>query len=283
MDGRAPRFFQRGAFCFALKGSNPQTSQTVLSRPFVLSESTWKTVRETPYSVAILPWGATEAHNYHLPYGTDNIQAEQIAIRAAERAWQKGARVAVLPTLPFGVNTMQLDIKLCINMNPSTQAAVLADVVSSLEQQRIFKLVVLNGHGGNDFRQMIRELQPDTAVFLAQINWWSCVDVKQFIEQVGDHAGEAETSAMLHLAPKLVRPLEEAGKGRARPSRLKGIREGWAWAPRRWTQVTDDTGIGDPSRSTALKGEAYVNATVEQIAGFLVELAGLDLGELYEG
>lgn len=253
-----------------------------MPRPFVLSESTWRSVRETPYSVAVLPWGATEAHNYHLPYGTDNVQVEQVAVRAAERAWQKGARVAVLPTVPFGVNTTQLDIKLCINMNPSTQAAVLADVVSSLEQQDVLKLVVLNGHGGNDFRQIIRELQPDTAVFLAQVNWWSCVDVKQFVEQSGDHAGEAETSAMLHLAPQLVRPLEEAGPGRARGSRLTGVREGWAWAPRRWTQVTDDTGIGDPSQSTAAKGEAYVNAAADQIGGFLVELAALDLSDLYE-
>ena len=264
------------------KRSNLPTFKLFLSRPFVLAETTWRTVRETPYSVAILPWGATEAHNYHLPYGTDNIQAEEVAIRAAERAWQKGARVAVLPTLPFGVNTTQLDIKLCINMNPSTQAAVLADVVSSLEQQGIPKLVVLNGHGGNDFRQMIRELQPETGVFLAQVNWWSCVDVKQFVERAGDHAGEAETSAMLHLTPNLVRPIEEAGPGRARASRLTGIREGWAWAPRRWTQVTDDTGIGDPSRSTAQKGEAYVNAAADRIGGFLVELAALDLDDLYE-
>ena len=108
----------------------------------------------------------------------------------------------------------------------------------------------------NDFRQIIRELQANTRVFLSTINWWSCVDVSQFIEESGDHAGEAETSAMLHLAPELVRPLDEAGRGRARRSRLTGVREGWAWAPRRWTQVTADTGIGNPSKSTAAKGEA---------------------------
>src|SRR5690348_739163 len=82
-------------------------------RPFVLAETTWKTVDPTPYEVAILPWGATEAHNYHLPYATDNIQSELVAIRAAERAWARGARAVVLPTIPFGVNTTQLDIKLC--------------------------------------------------------------------------------------------------------------------------------------------------------------------------
>src|SRR4029079_13150966 len=86
------------------------------SRPYVLAESTWKQVDPTPYAVAILPWGATEAHNYHLPYATDNIQADQVAIRAAGVAWDRGARVVVLPAVPFGVNTTQLDIKLCINV-----------------------------------------------------------------------------------------------------------------------------------------------------------------------
>ena len=43
------------------------------NRPYILSELTWKTVRATRYEVAVLPWGATEAHNLHLPYATDNI------------------------------------------------------------------------------------------------------------------------------------------------------------------------------------------------------------------
>lgn len=250
-------------------------------RPYVLAETTWKTVDPTPYTVAVLPWGATEAHNYHLPYGTDNIQSERVAILAAERAWSRGARVVVLPTIPFGVNTTQLDIKLTINLNPSTQAAVLSDVVSALDGQGIHKFVIVNGHGGNDFRQMIRELQPKTRVFLSMINWWSCVDVKEFIEEAGDHAGEAETAAMMHLVPELVQPLSEAGPGRARASKLTGVREGWAWAPRRWTQVTADTGIGNPAKATAQKGERYVNAAADRIASFFVELAALELDDLY--
>jgi creatinine amidohydrolase len=253
-----------------------------MTRPYILAEATWKRVDATPYDVAILPWGATEAHNYHLPYATDTIQAEQVAARAAATAWERGARVVVLPAVPFGVNTTQLDIKLCLNMNPSTQAALLGDLVSSLDGQGIHKLLILNSHGGNDFRQIIRELQPATRVFLSTINWWSCVDPAAFIDEPGDHAGEAETAAMLHLAPELVRSLEAAGPGRARASRLTGVREGWAWAPRRWTQVTADTGIGDPAKATAKKGEAYVAAAVEKIAGFLIELAALQLDNLYE-
>ncbi len=252
------------------------------ARPYILAESTWKTVDATPYEAAVLPWGATEAHNYHLPYATDNIQSEHIALRAAELAWSRGAKVVVLPTVPFGVNTTQLDIKLCLNMNPSTQAALLRDLVTALDGQGIHKLLIVNGHGGNDFRQLIRELQPTTRVFLSVINWWSCVDVKQFVEEAGDHAGEAETAAMMHLAPALVQPLSTAGSGKARSSRLTGVREGWAWAPRRWTQVTADTGIGNPAKATAEKGERYVAAAVERIAGFLVELAALNPKKLYE-
>ena len=250
------------------------------TRPYVLAETTWKTVDATPYGVAILPWGATEAHNYHLPYATDNIQAEQVAIRAAERAWSRGARVVVSAGRAV---RRQHDAARhqALPQHESEHAGggARATWSSALDGQGIHKLLIVNGHGGNDFRQMIRELQPKTRVFLSTMNWWSCVDVKQFVEEAGDHAGEAETSAMMHLAPDLVRPLSEAGPGRARPSRLRGVREGWAWAPRRWTQVTADTGIGNPAKATAEKGAAYVEAAVERIAEFLVELRALDLDE----
>src|SRR5256885_16312103 len=140
------------------------------NRPYILNELTWKTVRDSRYEVAVLPWGATEAHNLHLPYSTDNIQVEAIAARAAERAWGRGARIVVLPLVPFGVNTGQLDIPLCVNMNPSTQALVLRDVATALAGQGGPELLILNGHGGNDLRQMIRRLQPARAALLCTVN-----------------------------------------------------------------------------------------------------------------
>lgn len=252
------------------------------NQPYLLSELTWKMVRDARYEVAVLPWGATEAHNFHLPYGTDNIETEVIAARAAERAWQQGAKVVVLPIVPFGVNTGQLDIPLCINMNPSTQALVLRDVATALAGQGIPKLVVLNGHGGNDFRQMIREIQPQVSLFLCTINWYKVVDPKSHFSDLGDHAGELETSVMQHVAPDLVLPLSEAGSGQAKQFRIAAFREGWAWAPRKWTDVTADTGVGNPAKSNAEKGQRYVEAVTGKIAGFLVELARADASKLYE-
>ncbi|MEP7345584.1 MAG: creatininase family protein, partial [Gemmatimonadaceae bacterium] len=229
-----------------------------------------------------LPWGATEAHNTHLPYATDTIQGVWVSEECARRAWERGARVVVLPAIPFGVQTGQRDIEFCINMNPSTQLMVLRDIVRSLETHRVRKLVVLNGHGGNDFRQMIRELQPETALFLCVVNWYSCVSPAGYFDESGDHAGEMETSVMLHVAPSLVSPLDEAGAGKAKRSKVAGIREGWAWAPRAWTQVTEDTGVGDPHRATAEKGQRFLEAVSERLAGFLVDLAAADPASMYE-
>ena len=251
-------------------------------RQYLLAETNWKTVRDTGYEVAILPWGATEPHNYHLPYGTDNYESAAIAERAASVAWKKGAKVIVLPTIPFGVNTGQLDLKLAINMNPSTQLAVLGDVARSISSQGLKKLVVLNSHGGNDFRQMIRELQPQIDLFICTINWWTIVDSNEYFTEPGDHAGEMETGVMMSLAPDLVRPLTEAGPGNARKFRVQGLRDGWVWAPRRWTQVTDDTGTGNPARATVEKGEKFLEAVTTKIATFLVDLARADTGNMYE-
>jgi creatinine amidohydrolase len=251
-------------------------------RPYILAEANWKIVAATDYRVAILPWGATEAHNYHLPYATDVIECDSVAAASAQIAWERGARVVVLPTVPFGVNTGQLNIKLCLNMNPSTQAALLRDLVVSLERQGILKLVILNGHGGNDFRQMIRELQPQTCVFLCSLNWWTCVDLKPYFDEPGDHAGELETSVMQHVAPELVLPMSEAGNGNQKRPSIAAPRDGWAWAPRPWSRVSADTGVGDPAAATPEKGARFLGAAAARIASFLIELDATDPATLYE-
>jgi len=251
-------------------------------RPYILAENTWKTVKETKYEVAILPWGACEAHNYHLPYGTDIVEAEQVAAEGARIAWEKGAKAVVLPPIPFGVNTGQFDVLLDMNMNPSTQFAVLRDVVDVLNRQGIYKLIILNSHGGNDFRTMIRELGlkfPD--MFLSQCNWYQSVDQKGFFENKDDHAGEMETSVMTHLTPHLVRPLTEAGDGAAKKFKFSAIREGWAWAERKWMQVTQDTGVGDPRKASAEKGAAFFKAVTEKVGQYFYEVAKADREDLY--
>ena len=129
---------------------------------------------------------------------------------------------------------------------------------------------------------MIRELQPRTSVFLCAANWYTAVAPGDFFDEVGDHAGELETSVMLHVAPDLVRPLEEAGRGEGKVFRVRGLRDGVAWAPRDWKHVTVDTGVGNPSAATEAKGDRFFSAVTRTLADFLTDLAAADLSDMYE-
>ena len=248
-----------------------------------LAENCWKTIKDQQVDLVVLPWGATEAHNYHLPYATDNYQVEAISAEAAQEANKQGAHVIVLPAIPFGVNTGQSDIKLTINLNPSTQSRILHDVAGSLTRQGIRKLLIINGHGGNDFNQMVRELNPEfPGLFICVSHWFKMPGRENFFAQPGDHADETETSLMLHLKPELVLPLEEAGEGQSKKFRVKALNQNWAWAERQWTQVTTDTGIGNPKLATKEKGRRFFEYLVKQYSEFMLELSNLDLKEIYE-
>jgi creatinine amidohydrolase len=250
-------------------------------RPYILAETNWKSIREQSFTVAVLPWAATEAHNYHLPYATDTLECDHIAAESARKAWDAGAKVLVLPTVPFGVQSGQLDIPFCLHINPSTQAAILFDIAQTLQSHGVQKLVVLNGHGGNDFKTIIRELQPKLKLFLCAMNWYTAVPPHDYFQEPGDHAGELETSMILTIAPDLVLPLDQAGEGKERKFRIEGLRRGLAWAPRRWTQISEDTGVGNPKHATAAKGSAFSAAASATIAAFLIDLAQADLNDMY--
>ena len=253
-------------------------------RPYILAETNWKNLKDANFELAILPWGATEAHNFHLPYATDIIEADYIAAESARIAWEKGAKVIVLPTIPFGVNTGQSDIFLDINLNPSTQYSILADVIEVLNRQGIHKLLIFNSHGGNDFKTMVRELGLKfPKMFLCVSNWFQSLDkAKFFDETVGDHADELETSLILYLKPELVLPLEEAGLGTERKNKITAFSEGWAWTERKWSEISDDTGTGNPKLATREKGKRYFTAVTQKMAQLFVDIAQADVNDLYE-
>ncbi len=258
-------------------------AQTPSRDTVLLAAMHWKEVKDREFDCVVLPWGATEPHNLHLPFGTDIIESDVIAERAARHAADRGTRIAVLPTIPYGVNTGQLDLRMTISVNPSTQLAILRDIVASLAGQGIRRLVILNSHGGNDFRPAIRELKPHyPRMFLGVINWYQMLDQRKYFRERDDHAGEMETSILLAVAPSLVLPLQEAGEGKERPFRLKALRERWLWTPRAWSQATQDTGVGNPKHARAENGERFLTDLTAAIGEALIELAAADPEHLYE-
>ena len=251
-------------------------------RPYILAENNWKEIKKYKFELAILPWGATEAHNFHLPYATDNIEAKAIAEASAKIAWDNGSKVIVLPTIPFGVNTGQTDILLDINLYPSTQLAILSDIIEVLNRQGIYKLLILNSHGGNDFKTMLRELGVKyPKMFLSTCNWFQCLDRKPYFDEPGDHADEMETSLILYLDPKLVLPKGDWGKGSEKKHKIKYFSEGWAWTERKWSEISEDTGVGNPALATKAKGERFFKAVTNKIADLYISLCEADINNLY--
>jgi creatinine amidohydrolase len=253
-------------------------------KPYILEQTNWKQVKSEKYEVAILPWGATEPHNYHLPYGTDSLETAKITQEAAEKAWEKGARIMVLPTIPLGVqNPGQIDLPFCLHTKPSTQTLIFKDIVEALYKQGIRKLILMNGHGGNDFKPMIREIQPQfSEMLISLVEWFKILNLSEYFEEDGDHANEMETSVIMHYFPHLVLPLSEAGDGIAKSSKLEGVSNNTAWMPRQWNKVSGDTGVGNPKKATAEKGEKYLEDLTARIGDFFVEMASCDLTDLYE-
>ena len=251
-------------------------------REWVLAEQNHAFIRSQKWEVALLPFGATEPHNLHMPYGTDNYEVEAVAERACEAAYEAGARVTLLPTIPFGVNTNHLKIPgaLACSVTPTTLLHLLTDLVDSLERQGIRKLLLLNGHGGNELKPLMRELHHRTKVFLCQCEWFRMgADVyPKIFQKPGEHADEVETSLGLAYFPELIK-LELADEGASRPSRLDAVNLGWVSSTRPWHLATTNTGMGNPFAASAEKGERLMEILVERLSRILIELAAAPFDE----
>jgi creatinine amidohydrolase len=252
-----------------------------MPRPYLVLEANHRQLTAARPEVAVLPWGATEAHNWHLPYGTDVIEGTRIAERAAELAYQRGAKVAVLPTIPFGNDEQQLDQVCTISFRTATAAAILSDVARSLAKQRIDRLVILNAHGGNQFQPLVRDVQCEYGVLIVVANFFQMAPevMKATFEEPGDHADELETSLLLHLCPELIE-LDRAGQGARVPFAIAGLNQPGVWTPRPWSKSHPDTGSGNPAKATAEKGAKYFEAVTESLASLLVDLAKAHKGDL---
>ncbi|MCC6493866.1 MAG: creatininase family protein [Pirellulales bacterium] len=250
-------------------------------RPYLVLEANHRQLSAAPPKLALLPWGATEAHNWHLPYGTDVIEATRVAERAAELAHQRGASVAVLPTIPYGNDEQQLDQVATVSFTTATALAVLRDVIRSLARQGIDRLVIVNGHGGNQFQGLVRDLQSEFGVLIVVVNFYQLAPAvaQATFEAPGDHADEMETSLLLFLCPDLVE-LEHAGRGQRVPFAIKALAQPGVWTPRPWSRSHPDTGSGDPARATADKGRRYFEAVTQALADLLCELAAARKGQL---
>jgi creatinine amidohydrolase len=242
-------------------------------------EANYRQLLDQRPNLAVLPWGATEAHNFHLPHGTDVIEAATIAEAAADLAAARGAKPLALPVIPYGNNAQQQDQVATIHLSTATALALLRDVAASLGRQGIDRLVILNAHGGNDFKPLVRDVALESGLFIVVVDFWRMRPdaLARIFAEPGDHAGEMETALLLHICPDLVVG-GRAGPGAAAPWALRTLRQAGVWTPRPWSHVHPDTGSGDPRAATAEKGREYFEIIVAAVADVLVEVSAAAKG-----
>jgi creatinine amidohydrolase len=232
--------------------------------------------------VAVIPTAAIEPHNRHLPLGQDMLHTSYIADQCSKIAWEKTQKVIGLPAIPYGIDCNLMDFPMAIHISQKSLDSMVGDIIVSLQHYGIQKIVILNGHGGNDFTPLIRQIQCDLGVHLFQCDWWK-VGLEQYdviFEMPEDHAGEMETSVALTLYPELVE-MENAGRITVPPFRFEALREGWVKTSRNFARLNKHCATGDPSKATAEKGEKYLKLVINRISQFLIELAESPLDDFF--
>lgn len=256
-------------------------------RPYILSEVTYAHVKANPYEVAVLPLGATEPHNLHLPYGTDMYEGTIVGERICEEAHRRGGKVVLLPTIPYGTETNMREFPLAMNIDPSTLYRVVTDLVASCVQSGVKKIVLLNSHGGNEMKPLLRELYGKTPAHVFLCNWYNCLNDcwNEFFEHAEDHGGEMETSFILHTHPQLVAKKADgtlaADAGSVAKTRFEAVNRGWVSITRPWHLLTTNSGSGYPHAATGEKAERMLKLLAGRLGGFLAELSAAKLDEKF--
>ncbi len=178
-----------------------------------LTDLTWREVRAAGAAgIALLPIGSQEQHATHLPMGTDTLLVEAVVDRALallDEADPPVAPLVRLPALPFGHSPHHL-FAAAVSLSAGTLGAVLDDVLDSLATSGYRRIMVVNGHGGNDeiMRLAVKRFALRREVTAAACSYWtvtSGADDGGRPEVTPGHAGWFETSLMLAAHPGLVR------------------------------------------------------------------------------
>lgn len=257
-------------------------------RPFILAETNYAYTKANQYEVAVLPLGATEPHNLHLPYGTDTYEGTIVGERICEEAHRRGAKVVLLPTIPYGTETNMSRFPLAINVDPTTLYRFVSDIVRSCIASGVRKIVLLNSHGGNEMKPLLRELADKIDGQLFLCNWYTVLgkdEAERIFEHDDDHAGEMETSFILAFYPQLVAKTAEgklaADDGATAKTRFDAVNRGWVSITRPWHLLTTNSGSGYPHTAAPDKAHQMIKILVDRLGSFLVELSAAKIDERF--
>lgn len=254
--------------------------------PIALEHLTWPEVEafQRESDVVVIPVGSTEQHGHHLPLGTDSINVDWMCQEAAKRE-----AALVTPCVRFGVSHNHIDFVGTLTLEPETLIAIVMDLVRSLHHHGFTRVLIVNGHGGNNATLDVAAIKarrafPDMIVGHA----YSAALGKEGYRQVAEsgivyHADEGETSKSLVVSPELVdmdqatRGLEDVFtdyyhryyKASDDPDSMHGL-VSYGLPP---TAALTKTGVmGDATVGSRAKGEAIAEAAVAALARVIKDI-----------
>lgn len=224
-------------------------------------------------AVAVMPIGALEQHGPHLPVGTDYLCAEDIAAMAMEKV-QSQAQFLLMPTLTYALSIEHIHVPGTLTLMPQTLISVLTDIGESLLRLGVKKLVLVNGHGGNDSAIFIAgRLLRDKGMQLYMVDGGT-IRNRLGAKEYHVHADKIETSVMMASHPQMVDETK--------------ITEALSSSIDRWHEAADCRGdliscwyiediavdgvVGDPALASKEFGAQFMAEQSEQIAR-AIELA----------
>jgi creatinine amidohydrolase len=226
-----------------------------------------KTVNEK--TIAILVFGACENHGDHMPFGSDFIFPTEIAKRLATKV----SNVIVLPAIPYGVSLHHDQFQMTMSVNPETLVGIITDLLSSLIQNKISRVLIINGHDGNIgpieiAARTIKNKHPEMIIACLE-SWWTLIgQLKKDLFEVWSglgHGGEAETSAVLAVRPDLVN-MESAPK-EVIPKLPENIRIFW-----KFNELTLTGATGAPQKANIKKGHEILQVLEDVLLSFIKEM-----------
>ncbi|HEY0584298.1 MAG TPA: creatininase family protein [Chloroflexota bacterium] len=235
-------------------------------------------------AAVVLSVASIEQHGPHLPVVTDALVGQTLLGLALERV-KPEAQVWVIPPLSYGKSNEHRPFAGTITLSAQTLAAVVRDIALSVANAGFRRLVLLNSHGGNPpvLDYIARDIHEETGMqlFSIMVSRLGLPEAPVDPQEAawGMHAGDSETSWMLALAPEVVHMDRTEGLGDY-PRMPAGIKHLAVRGPVGFSWLTADLSamgvLGNPHGATAEKGQAYVEATVDKLAGVLEEIAAFE-------
>lgn len=213
----------------------------------------------------LIPYGSTEQHGSHLPLATDTLHAIEVG-----RCLAQLRDIFIAPPIHYGVCRSTFQHPGTLSIGTETLKALTIDVVAALYRQGLRNFILLSGHAGGthmaaltDAGEQLLQNYADIKVAVLTEYMIAAEVGKRLIETAGDsHAGEIETSRMLHSYPALVKGIA-AREFPSFPTGLLVRNKRKYWPGGVW---------GDPGKASAAKGAELEKLVVEKLNEFVEQM-----------